>query len=213
MITEYEAAFEKLGKIVDGMGLEIDSDIRHAVAALNAAGFVTTASCAGHLDHGLPYPWIDIGERHFAGDLKLTPKFLKGFRNDLEKVAEKHTVGDASGLSAYVNKGHKQYVIIAGSDNHKRLYINNMNDTVVTNSQRKNIKMAQKMFRLLEDYYAANPTAFPFMLSIQNFHDSTYRLQHSIASIMPDLAKSKQRQLHKECLGHINAFADYIISR
>ncbi len=213
MNTKYEAALKKLAKTADGMGKGLDDEIRHAVAALNAAGFVTTASCAGHFDHGLPYPWINIGEEQFTGDLQHTPKFLENFRSDLEKVAEKHVVGDDSGLSAYVNEGSKQYVIIADSDGYKRLYVNNMEDAVVADTKRRNALMAQKMCNLLEDYYTSNPTPFPFILSIQDFPESTFRLQHSISSIMPSMAISKQQRLRKECLAHMNAFADYILSK
>lgn len=46
--------------LVDGNGMEIDPEIKHAVIALNYAGFYTQMSCEGHMDWALPYPWIDI---------------------------------------------------------------------------------------------------------------------------------------------------------
>ncbi len=32
------------------------------VVAFNVVGIHTVASCAGHVDHGAPYPWIDVGD-------------------------------------------------------------------------------------------------------------------------------------------------------
>lgn len=45
----------------DRVGMPIDRGVLDTVVAFRAWGFVTKASCEGHLDHGLPYPWIDIG--------------------------------------------------------------------------------------------------------------------------------------------------------
>lgn len=44
----------------DKLNYPIDSNIKEPVIALNALGFVTDGSCEGHIDRGLPYPWIDI---------------------------------------------------------------------------------------------------------------------------------------------------------
>jgi hypothetical protein len=51
----------RLDSITDGLGLEIDPSIRDAVKYLLANGFHTTQSCEGHIDRGMPYPWVDIG--------------------------------------------------------------------------------------------------------------------------------------------------------
>lgn len=44
----------------DGLGLGIDPLMKDTVTVLNLLGFKTDASCQGHIDHGLPYPWIDF---------------------------------------------------------------------------------------------------------------------------------------------------------
>lgn len=46
--------------ITDALGKRIDPAIRGTVVALRVHGFATQGSCEGHLDHGLPYPWVDI---------------------------------------------------------------------------------------------------------------------------------------------------------
>lgn len=46
---------EQVGTIIDGLGLPIDEEIKVLVATLRVLGFVTTSSCAGHMDKGTPY--------------------------------------------------------------------------------------------------------------------------------------------------------------
>ena len=53
---------KKIEQITDGLGMEIDPGIRETIIYLQAHGFKTYASCEGHEDWGLPYPWVDIGE-------------------------------------------------------------------------------------------------------------------------------------------------------
>jgi hypothetical protein len=51
---------ENVDSIVDRLGTPIDSGIKRAVQIFRTLGFETTGSCEGHLDWGLPYPWIEI---------------------------------------------------------------------------------------------------------------------------------------------------------
>lgn len=56
----YEEAQTKLDRTTDGLGLGIDPGIKHVVAALMARDFITNASCEGHIDRALPYPWVQL---------------------------------------------------------------------------------------------------------------------------------------------------------
>lgn len=49
-----------LSKLKDTTNPSIDAGIIDVVAALNAIGLTTVASCEGHLNHGEAYPWITI---------------------------------------------------------------------------------------------------------------------------------------------------------
>lgn len=51
----------KFRQIRDKPGQTIDQGILQTVIALNANNIPTLASCEGHLDHGEPFPWVDIG--------------------------------------------------------------------------------------------------------------------------------------------------------
>jgi hypothetical protein len=51
---------EKFKHVADRLGRPIDDGIFNTVVALNVLGISTRMSCEGHLDHGLPYPWVGI---------------------------------------------------------------------------------------------------------------------------------------------------------
>ncbi|MFA7315790.1 MAG: hypothetical protein WC059_03255 [Candidatus Paceibacterota bacterium] len=56
----WNSKFKEVEMITDRLGKRIDSNIKESVVAFSALGFNTSGSCEGHLDRGLPYPWIDI---------------------------------------------------------------------------------------------------------------------------------------------------------
>jgi len=46
--------------VTDSLGKKIDKRIKYAVQVFNTLNFKTTASCQGHIKHGLPFPWIEF---------------------------------------------------------------------------------------------------------------------------------------------------------
>lgn len=63
--TSWEEAESFARHITDGMGCTIDEGILKTVVALNLLGFPTCQSCEGHLDDGLPHPWVDFETNEF----------------------------------------------------------------------------------------------------------------------------------------------------
>jgi hypothetical protein len=60
-------AKEQVNQLVDGLNKPIDEGIKRVVAALRLVGFHTTASCEGHMNWGLPYPWVQVNnDREFT---------------------------------------------------------------------------------------------------------------------------------------------------
>jgi len=51
---------EKVKQTKDSLGRPIDPEMEETIALLWCLGFQTTSSCAGHIEHGLPYPWIEF---------------------------------------------------------------------------------------------------------------------------------------------------------
>jgi hypothetical protein len=58
--ARWDAAVRHVEGIRDALGKPVDAGIKSLVIALNAHGFPTTASCQGHLDWGIPAPWVDV---------------------------------------------------------------------------------------------------------------------------------------------------------
>ena len=51
---------ERVGKVTDKLEKPIDEGIKEGIIALNLFDINTSASCEGHIDHGVYAPWIDI---------------------------------------------------------------------------------------------------------------------------------------------------------
>ena len=76
----WDQAEEKVSQFRDGLKMPIDKGIRETVIVLNVLGFTTLMSCEGHLDRGLPYPWVDIKLNEVEIELlngRATPDLLK----------------------------------------------------------------------------------------------------------------------------------------
>ncbi|MFQ6084458.1 MAG: hypothetical protein ACE5WD_14030 [Candidatus Aminicenantia bacterium] len=46
--------------IRDELGMPVDEAIKELVIGLHCCGIKTLSSCGGHLDRGLPYPWVRV---------------------------------------------------------------------------------------------------------------------------------------------------------
>ena len=76
-MQEWIEVSEKFSHVTDKLGEPIDKGIFDTVVSLNILGFVTRQSCEGHLDHGLPYPWVDVANKRDDLFLHLS-KFYDG---------------------------------------------------------------------------------------------------------------------------------------
>lgn len=61
----WEQGCAEVSKLTDKLGCKVDAGIFDAVVTLNLLGLRTCQSCEGHLDYGLPYPWIDFETDEF----------------------------------------------------------------------------------------------------------------------------------------------------
>ena len=71
----------KVNSITDRLDLGIDNRIRESIVALQVLGFVTTASCEGHVKRGLAAPWINVG-RKVPREILIRKREAKGYLND-----------------------------------------------------------------------------------------------------------------------------------
>lgn len=72
-------------RLVDGMGCPIDEGILEVVVSFNLLGLRTCQSCEGHLDDGLPYPWIDFETDEFPAFQQALEEMDRDELSDEEK--------------------------------------------------------------------------------------------------------------------------------
>jgi 3-mercaptopyruvate sulfurtransferase SseA len=85
-ISRLEEIRKSVEEIRDALGLPVDEKIKEAVIMCNAIGLTTSASCEGHIDHGIPVPWIEI-----AAPNEPEEKYV-GQKEIFEKVAKKYGI-------------------------------------------------------------------------------------------------------------------------
>jgi hypothetical protein len=58
--TDWRQTARKVAALVSGVEVPLDRGIKDTVIVLNALGYKTIGSCAGHLDHGTGGPWVHL---------------------------------------------------------------------------------------------------------------------------------------------------------
>jgi hypothetical protein len=56
----WQLKLREVDELQDGTGKPVDSGIRETVAILQLLGLHTRQSCEGHIDWGLPAPWVAL---------------------------------------------------------------------------------------------------------------------------------------------------------
>ncbi|MBI4709205.1 MAG: hypothetical protein HY764_03320 [Candidatus Portnoybacteria bacterium] len=121
--SEKEIKWRQAEQEIEGIGDKrrkgIDEGIKFTVVSLRVNGFGTTASCEGHLDRGLPWPWVDV-ESKLAESLIGSPHY-----NELRekagsmlrregKMIEEEKSEYQSLVSAQIEENEKEYRRLSG---------------------------------------------------------------------------------------------------
>lgn len=126
----------EVDRICDRLGKKIDPEIKESVIALQALNFKTSASCQGHLNHGLAAPWIDIGESKPKRSLEkrsIKEQTLLQIKRLLRK------------LSPLLDKFHKGLAI--------DLFLPRKNKKQIKVMTEKNLKGQMRLMELLDEFY------------------------------------------------------------
>jgi hypothetical protein len=95
MNDRYNEIDKKSRTIVDGLGMKIDEGIRELVVLLNYNYIGTIASCWGHKNWGLQYPWININKKHASNILELISQFeieSENWKNEIRILPKSKTL-------------------------------------------------------------------------------------------------------------------------
>lgn len=93
----WESTMREAGIIIDGIGKSIDPNIKETVVGLMVNEYKTTGSCEGHLDRGLPHPWIDL--EMSLTDIEKTE--LEELRNRLVDAQDVKKEADSSDIALW----------------------------------------------------------------------------------------------------------------
>ncbi len=82
---------QKVENIYDRLGHPIDEGIKESVVMFEANELPTSASCEGHIERGLPVPWVDVSapnepEEKFVDQNEVFEKVAKKYNITLEEV-------------------------------------------------------------------------------------------------------------------------------
>lgn len=162
-IRRWEEKEREVEEWADATGKGIDEEIKKSVVAFSMMEFPTSASCEGHLDSGIPAPWVEISapnepEEKFIGENKVFEDVAKKYgvlfgeaRRGLDFEAEK----------LYYEEGEiSDEEFLRRSDNAWRAWneaddiIDNLPETEEYKKWRKeNEKLKKRVEKLLEEFY------------------------------------------------------------
>lgn len=113
MIIEKEAKLEEIRKkaneCVDKLDEKIDEGIKESIVMLGAFDINTTASCEGHIDHGIGGPYIDI-EAKDVQELNKRLEEISGNKKEEEKIVsdiEKKNLEERKKLMPFLDEFYK----------------------------------------------------------------------------------------------------------
>lgn len=164
---------------VDGIGCSIDEGIKETVIIFNLMGMETTASCEGHLDHGLSYPWIDI-----QTDLAEINDIREEHSN-VQKQIENETILLAT---KYLNMGYLELLEMPEAEKllelcDKRYFIGKAIDEI-------QMQCLEPLNQLLNQFYENRSVSYDNMLVVSI--DSFARL-HSIGADRQQIRSEEER--------------------
>jgi hypothetical protein len=141
--------------LTDGLGKSIDPDIKNTVIILNLLGFKTSASCQGHLDWGLPYPWIDF---------------------NIENQEVKNLMKKAENIQSRINQKRTE---LGGFNNEDPDLINLFKEmrTIGDEIEKKILSQLISLKKLLEEFYTVRSANPDRMIVIHQLNPTFLRLQ------------------------------------
>lgn len=203
-IKTFDMALAEVERMVDRLGMHVDPGIRRTVAGLMMNNIPTSASCEGHLDRAVPYPWVDIGvaEEIHEDPAPLTGK-LKTIQDDLERLA----VG---------NQVYLYNTVVSTEDNRRyAIHINEQGTNgwefkVRSESKAKLEKriLRQKLLELLEQFYVSKKSAYMNTLVL----GSNMRLLSVGAIGLEGEDEKSKRKWLEEFQGEMTAFGEFLIA-
>lgn len=202
-ITGWNKLSANADRVRDGLGRRADEGIKEAVVAFNTIGLPTAASCEGHIDHGVPAPWIDVGapnepEERFIGE-----------KDAFQSTAEKYGVAADD-------------IRIAKTDEHKqalRVVMRELGERGETDEyvawRAENDKLAEKAEKLVEEFYKGREADPVTRIRIKRFGGGEVRIYNGgekvgrVSKLTDEQREEAGRKIFS-CQQEMDAFAAFL---
>lgn len=184
MKQNWQKTKQKLLKITDKLGCEIDSNILDLVVSLNVLEINTSASCEGHPDHGCANPWIDIESKIDVSRLIKQGEKLNQKADQDKKLTEEQK-------SILWQKARK----------------------IFDKASLPNLKERQKLIVLLDEFYKNHRAPFDAQLHIMDYDFYCSRLENNGASLQDIRPKKQRLEKLKVYQKEMQAFSDFLKKR
>jgi hypothetical protein len=194
---------KKVDKVTDTLGMPIDEGIKEAVIMFNAVGLNTTASCEGHLDHGIPAPWVHVAalnepKEQFIGEKEIFRKVARKYNLKVEEVRRGYNIEalEEAGREIVKNEETKEY---------KRW-------------RKENKKLLKKAKKFLNEFYKNRKVKPDMKLTIEIFGDDSFRIHNGgkYYKSVKDLSAKEKKKVEKmleKFREEMNAFTEFLKSK
>ena len=191
---------KKVDKITDALGMPVDEGIKEAVIMFNAVGLYTSASCEGHLDHGLPAPWIDVEapnepKERYVGEKEIFRKVARKYNLKVEELRRGYNIEalEEAGREIVKNEETKEYKIW----------------------RKENQKLLKKAKKFLEEFYKNRKVEPDIKLEIEIFGNGSFRIHNGgkYYKLVNDLSRKEKREVKKmlkKFREEMNAFTEFL---
>lgn len=174
-----EKKIKEIKKTGDVLGLGIDEKVQETCAVLNLLGLSTTASCQGHLEHGMSAPWIEISalnepEERFRGEKKIFQRVAKRYRIPVEDV-----------IRSIHEKAYKEAVREASDKGETKEY---------KQWRKENKKLIKKASALLKEFYRNRKISPHVRVKITEYGEGNFRIHNGGMDYRPVSKKMTKRQ-------------------
>jgi hypothetical protein len=191
---------KKVDKITDALGMPVDEGIKEAVIMFNAVGLYTSASCEGHLDHGLPAPWIDVEAPNEPKEIYIKEKEI------YRKVARKYNLKVEEVRRGYNMDAWWEAIKEAEKSGETKEY---------KRWRKENKKLLKKAEKFLDEFYKNRKVDSDVKLKIDIFGNGSFRIHNGgkYYKLVNNLSRKEKREVKKmleKFREEMNAFTEFL---
>lgn len=168
----WEIMSAEVDQWIDGAGFPIDKEIKDTVIVLNLMGIETTASCEGHFDHGVLYPWVE---------LQIYPPEAKKMMQELSEVQEQIDNEEILLKTKFPNVAYNDFYNLPEA--HKLNHLRKKHSSIAESIEQIQIKCLEPLNHLLNQFYEIRKTSY----------DSTLIVSHSSPVFLRSIGADRQQ--------------------